>query len=68
METNKPKKVVHYLTRQEAANYLRISVRTLDKLTKNGEIVHYKFGGSNAKVLFKYEDLLSYVESFRIEV
>lgn len=61
-------KPIHYLTRQEAAEFLRVSVRTLDKLTKQGDIAHYKFGGANAKVLFRIEDLRAYVESFRIEV
>ncbi len=64
----KKKRVVDYLTRQEAADYLRISTRTLDNLTKEGAIPHYKLGANNSRVLFKYEDLANYVENYRIEV
>ena len=65
---DKSKKTIAYLTRGEAAKYLRISVRTLDKLTKNGVIPHYKLGGNNSKVLFRYDDLIAYIEGFRIDV
>ena len=36
-----------WLTTEEAANYLRISSKTLLNLTSNGKIPHYKFGRRN---------------------
>lgn len=36
-----------WLDSNEAANYLRISVKTLMNLTSNGEIPFYKFGRRN---------------------
>jgi excisionase family DNA binding protein len=38
------RKQVHYVTRKEAAKQLRISLPTLDKLTKTGELVSLKKG------------------------
>ncbi len=68
--TTKPnKKPIEYLTRQEAADYLRISVRLLDQKAANGEIVYYKLGnGPTSRVLYKFTDLKKYIENCRVEL
>lgn len=38
---------IEWLDSNEAANYLRISVKTLMNLVSNGEIPFYKFGRRN---------------------
>ena len=53
------------LTRQEAANYLRISLRKLDYLSHSGQIPYVKMGPRKVKgvrVLFRKRDLDAYVE------
>jgi excisionase family DNA binding protein len=56
------------LTRKEAAEYLRISVRTLDKLAKEGEIPYSKLGdGIRARVVYQHKDLDAYVERTRVD-
>ncbi len=63
------KRPVEYLTRQEAADYLRISVRLLDQKAAGGEIVYYKLGnGPTSRVLYKFTDLKKYIENCRIEI
>jgi excisionase family DNA binding protein len=54
-----------YLSREEAASYLGISVSTLNKLTANKEIVYYKPGGKVS--LFKVQDLRDFVEKGKID-
>lgn len=50
------------LTRQEAADFLRLSVSQLDSLARRGEIRRVKFGeGPRARVLYRQEDLEAYV-------
>ena len=50
------------MTRPEAANYLRISLRKLDALAATGEIPCSKFGkGKRARVLYRKQDLERYV-------
>ncbi|MBN2326545.1 MAG: excisionase family DNA-binding protein [Candidatus Omnitrophica bacterium] len=61
--------IVEYLTRREAAAYLRISVRLLDKKAAEGEIPYHKLGkGPNCRVLFNFTDLKKYVEKCRVEL
>lgn len=48
------------LTRREAAEYLSISTRLLDKLASSGSIVRIKIG---TKTLFRVGDLDAFVES-----
>lgn len=51
-----------YLTRDEAADYLRISVRKLDQLAADGNISFAKMGtGKRSRVLYRSEDLDKYV-------
>lgn len=50
-----------YKTRQEAAEYLRISQRTFDTLISQGRIPRYKI--SKQRVLFRQDDLDEYVEN-----
>jgi len=57
-----------YFTRPEAAQYLRISLRTLDTLAATGGIQRAKLAdGPRAGVLFRRRDLDDFVES-RIEM
>lgn len=50
------------LTRQEAATFLRLSLRKLDALSANGELRRVKFGeGQRSRVLFRKEDLEAFV-------
>jgi len=56
------------LTRKEAAEYLRISVRTLDKLAQDGEIPYSKLGkGVRGRVLYRQKDLDAYIERTKID-
>ena len=55
------------LTRKEAAEYLRISVRTLDKLAQKGEIPYSKLGnGVRARVLYQQRTLDAYLERTQV--
>lgn len=65
----KPVRVVEYLTRQEAAAFLRISVRLLDQKAAKGEIAYYKLGnGPTSRVLYQFKDLKKYIEKCRVEI
>lgn len=48
---------ISLLNRQEAANTLRISVRSLDGKVKHGEIGHVRIGKGKGRVLFRPCDL-----------
>jgi excisionase family DNA binding protein len=48
-----------YMTRNEAAAYLRVSVRTLDSRIKEGRVQAYRIGHS---VLLLQKDLDEYVQ------
>ena len=55
-------------TRKEAADYLRISVRTLDSLAQKGEIPYSKLGnGIRARVVYQRKDLDAFLERMRID-
>lgn len=45
-----------YLRRIEAAKILRISLPTLDKLSKEGKIKYLRIGG---RILYKHEDIIN---------
>lgn len=49
-------------TRYEAADYLRISIRTLDKMLKDGRIKHFKINKRGDKKVLK-KDLIAFVDS-----
>ena len=52
------------MTRQEAADYLRLSLRKLDDLTASGDIRRVKIGErQRARVLFREVDLQTFVEA-----
>lgn len=56
-----------YMTRKEAADYLRLSVSKLDQLAAHGKIVRCKIGGgSSASVLFRRRELDKFVEAHTI--
>jgi len=48
-----------WLTSKEAAQYLKISAKTLYNLTSNGRVPFYKFGRSNRYKLNDLRNLLS---------
>ena len=53
-----------FLTRIEAAEFLRFSVSQLDYLARKGEIPRAKFGeGPRSRVLYRAKDLEAYVDS-----
>lgn len=55
---------LEYLTRDEAAYFLRCSVRKINELLSKGIIKPHKFGKmKSSKVLIKIHDLRQYVES-----
>lgn len=56
--TINPFELDELLTRKQAAEYLKISTRTLDKLIKAGDI-HAAYVGSTRRIL--KEDLLAYL-------
>jgi len=43
-----------FMTRQEAANHLKVTLPTIDKLVRNGELKAYKLSG---RVLMKLSDV-----------
>lgn len=52
-----------YFTREEAADYLRMSPRMLDNLSEAGDLRRAKLGEERkSKVLFRRVDLDAYVE------
>ncbi len=51
------------LNREEAAGFLRISIRSLDRLASKGEIPYSKIG---KKVVYSQTDLESYFRKMRI--
>jgi len=50
----------YYMTKKEVAEFLRMSIATIDRLIQKGKIPSYKVG---RKRLFKKEDLINWVES-----
>ena len=56
------------LSRQQAADYLTLSVRTLDELAHEGEIPYSKLGnGIRSRVVYQRKDLDAYIERKRID-
>ena len=54
---------MEFLTRQEAANKLRIGLRTLDRRLASGELAHYKIGaGPRALVRISDEQIIEYLK------
>lgn len=61
--------MTEFLTAYEAAEFLRISRSTLDRLAAAGEIVFSKLGDSQtSKVLYKRADLEAYVDSHKVKI
>ena len=54
------KQETEYLTRKEAASQLRITLPTLNKYTKGGNLKGYKING---RVLYRKEDIQSALTS-----
>jgi excisionase family DNA binding protein len=56
------------LTRKEAADYLRIGVRTLDNLAQKGEMQYSKLGnGIRVHVVYQRKDLDSHHERIHVD-
>jgi len=56
------------MNRKDAARYLTISVRTLDKLEQEGEIPYSKLGnGIRSRVVYQRKDLDALLERMRID-
>jgi len=53
------------MTRKEAAEYLRLSLRTFDTLVAEGRIPKYRV--SVQRVVFRHEDLDDYVKGNLVE-
>jgi len=52
------------MSRAEAAEYLRISIRKLDYLAESGELKLIKLGeGKRSRVLYRRKDIDDFVES-----
>jgi excisionase family DNA binding protein len=58
-ELKEHRKQVHYVTREEAAKQLRISLPTLDKLTRSGELISLRKG---KRVLYDDSQFESFFE------
>ncbi len=66
----KPVRPQHaYLMTEEAAQFLRLSPRTLERFRVEGTGPRYtKAGpGKRARVLYKHEDLVAWLESFECQ-
>jgi len=58
-----------FLTRHEAAEHLRVSVRSIDQKASDGKIPYYKLGNrATSRVVFKLRDLKKYIEKCRVEL
>lgn len=56
--------VREYFTREEAAEYLRVSPRSVDRLAASGRLLRVKFGDHDkSRVRFRRQDLDAFVES-----
>lgn len=53
-----------YISRVDAASYLGLSSRTIDRLLAEKKIASYKMRG---RVMFRVADLDAYAESVRVE-
>ena len=53
------------LTREEAAQFLRISLRKLDDLASKGKIQYAKLDG---RVLYREQDLVEYIERNLVDI
>ena len=65
-EPKKEKTEVRYLTKKEAADMLRCSIVTIDRLMKSGDLPYHKIGERSGKVLFDFSDVLAYMNSKRV--
>lgn len=61
-------KPVRFLTKEEAAEFLGISVRAVERLITNREVAFYKFGESkSSSIRLSESDLLKWVAKYRNE-
>ena len=51
------------MNREEAAQSLRVSIRTVDHYTKLGLLGHVRIGVGKGRVLYRQQDLNEFVQS-----
>ena len=56
-----------WLDKKEASTEIGVSVKTLERLMNEGKISYYKNKENNAKVRFKKEDVLNFIESLKVD-
>lgn len=56
------------LSRAEAAEYLNISTRTLDRLLADAQIAYVKLGSRGGRITFLQKDLDAYIDRQRVDV
>jgi len=55
------------MSKKEAAEFLRISISTLERLMRENKIPYAKINKTRRKVLFLKEDLISWVKRKRVK-
>lgn len=56
----------NFLTKKEAADFLRMSPRSLGRAVQSGGIAYYKGSGKTCRLRFHKADLLRFMESRKI--
>lgn len=56
-----------FLNISEASAFLKVSPRTLYNICRGGKITFYQGNGRTCKIRFKEDDLLAYMQRFRID-
>jgi excisionase family DNA binding protein len=69
MERREVETLSPYLTTQEAADYLKVSKRTIERMIKSNQIKYYPINQekNRSKYLIKKKDLDAYLEHFAKE-
>lgn len=67
--TTPPEQGPEYLTRQEAADLLRVDVQTIDRLARNGRLTRYRVdtGASRSRTLFRADEVRGLVKPERTD-
>jgi len=60
-----PDPVPEYLTRQEAADLLRVDVQTIDRLARSGRLMRYRVdtGSPRSRTLFRTDEVRGLVKA-----
>lgn len=67
--TTPPDPVPEFLTRQEAADLLRVDVQTIDRLARSGRLPRYRVdtGAPRSRTLFRADEVRGMVKAERAE-